>query len=257
MFIPSVHAETDTEALLQFIHDNPLGLLITGIPSSVHDFLQCTHVPFVLDPPTQTEPARLRAHIAKQNPQVKALLETAPQNDNNPTPEILTHAQEVLVVFTGSHHHYVTPKFYTQTKPDTGKVVPTWNYAAVQVYGKLSVYYDSRCAKSGQFLAKQMRDLSARCERGIMGFTGEQGRQGPWTVEDAPERYIELMQRNIVGVEIEVCKVEGKVKMSQEMRKGDREGVVRGFAGLGGETGTVIAELVRERGEMAERKKGL
>lgn len=68
MFLPPVHAETDTAVLLQFIRENPLGLLITGIKSS-QNFLQCTHVPFVLDTPEEsTELApkgRLRAHIAK------------------------------------------------------------------------------------------------------------------------------------------------------------------------------------------------
>ncbi|OOF97581.1 hypothetical protein ASPCADRAFT_144226 [Aspergillus carbonarius ITEM 5010] len=251
MFLPDVHAETDTEVLLQFIKENPLGLLITGIDSSSHDFLQCTHVPFVLDLPSAESTApQLRAHIAKQNPQVKAMIE------NGKPSGILSLDQDVLVVFNARHDHYVTPKYYTETKPDTGKVVPTWNYSAVQIYGKLSMYYDSKSPESGAFLAKQMHDLSEQCERGIMGFTGGE-RPQPWKVADAPERYIELMQRNVVGIKIEVCKVEGKFKMSQEMRVGDREGVARGFERLGGETGAAISALVKERGEVHDRKKAL
>jgi predicted FMN-binding regulatory protein PaiB len=68
MFLPSVHAEPDTEVLLQFIWENQLGILITGLSFSQQDFLQCTHVPFVLELPEQPGKAEpcLRAHIAKQ-----------------------------------------------------------------------------------------------------------------------------------------------------------------------------------------------
>ncbi|PYH91871.1 transcriptional regulator [Aspergillus ellipticus CBS 707.79] len=228
MFLPDVHAEPDTEVLFQFIKENPLGLLITGINSTSVDFLQCTHAPFVLDLPNagdNTTP-RLRAHVAKQNPQVKAMIETL---DTKPS-ETITLDQEVLVLFNGRHDHYVTPKFYTETKPDTGKVVPTWNYSAVQIYGKLSLYYDSKTPETGAFLGKQMHDLSEQCERSVMGFTGDGDRPQPWKVSDAPERYVELLQRNVVGIEIEIRKVEGKFKMSQEMRPGDREGVVKGVS---------------------------
>ncbi|KAJ5105480.1 transcriptional regulator [Penicillium alfredii] len=253
MFLPSVHAETDQGVLLQFISENPLGILITGIESAQQDFLQCTHIPWVIDLPNETntaEPPRLRAHIAKQNPQVKAMMD---QVDNKP-PNVLELDDDVLVLFNAKHNHYVTPKYYTETKPDTGKVVPTWNYSAVQVYGKLSLYYDSKTPEAGAFLAKQLRDLSQHTETSIMGYTGGD-RPGPWKVDDAPDRYIELMQRNIVGIEIRVHKVQGKFKMSQEMRPGDREGVVKGFAGLGSETGTAISALVKERGELHDRKK--
>ncbi|KAH1270116.1 hypothetical protein KXX33_005246 [Aspergillus fumigatus] len=209
MFLPPVHAETDTAVLLQFIRENPLGLLITGIKSS-QNFLQCTHVPFVLDTPEEsTELApkgRLRAHIAKKNPQVTAMIEGLERK-----PSVLDIEDSVLVVFNGKHDHYVTPKYYVETKPDTGKVVPTWNYSAVQ-------------------------------------------NPQPWTVSDAPEKYIEFMQRNIVGIEIRIEEIQGKFKMSQEMKPGDREGVVAGFAQMGGETGEAISRLVRQRGALHDLK---
>lgn len=79
MFLPSVHAESDTEILLKFIQENPLGILIRGINSSSQNFFQCTHVPFVLGLPgtgdNESPNPQLRAHIARQNPQVKAMLE--------------------------------------------------------------------------------------------------------------------------------------------------------------------------------------
>lgn len=251
MFIPSVHAETETAVLLQFIRENPLGMLITGINSS-QDFLQCTHAPFILDAPEETENAPqgcLRAHIAKQNPQVKGMIENLENKSN-----VFELDDDVLVVFNGQHNHYVTPKYYVETKPDTGKVVPTWNYSAVQVYGKLSLYYDSKSPDARDFLAKQIDDLSQHTERSVMGYTGGDNPQ-PWKVSDAPEKYIELMQRNIVGIRIRINKIEGKFKMSQEMRPGDREGVARGFEKMGNETGKAISSLVRERGAMRDEKK--
>ncbi|UDD64363.1 hypothetical protein AFCA_011599 [Aspergillus flavus] len=117
---------------------------------------------------TNQPPPQLRAHIAKQNPQVKAMLETL---DGKPS-GVLSLDQDVLVIFNGQHDHYVTPKYYTETKPDTGKVVPTWNYSAVQIYGKLSLYYDSKTPDAGSFLTKQMHDLLEQCEKyyGVYGW---------------------------------------------------------------------------------------
>lgn len=86
-----------------------------------------------------------------------------------------------------------------------------------------------------------------------MGFTGGE-RPQPWKVADAPGRYIESILRNIVGINIEIGRIEGKFKMSQEMRRGDRDGVVRGFADLGGEAGEAISALVKERGELYDKK---
>ncbi|CAG8025263.1 unnamed protein product [Penicillium salamii] len=252
MFLPSVHAETDDAVLLQFIRENPLGMLITGINSSL-DFLQCTHVPVVLDAPEDCDDSapqgRLRAHIAKQNPQVKGMIESLESKDG-----VITLETDVLVVFNGKHDHYVTPKFYVETKPDSGKVVPTWNYSAVQVYGKLSLYYDSKTPEAGNFLAQQVHDLSQHTEKSIMGYTGGENPQ-PWKVSDAPEKYVELLQRNIVGIQIRIDKLQGKFKMSQEMRPGDRDGVVKGFSRMGGETGEAIASMVEERGILHEKKK--
>ena len=63
------------------------------------------------------------------------------------------------------------------------------------------------------------------------------------------------MQRNVLGIKIEIGKIEGKFKMSQEMRRGRRDGVVRGFANRGGETGEAISALAKERGEMHDKEK--
>lgn len=84
--------------------------------------------------------------------------------------------QEVMVLFTAAPAHDVTPNFYTETKPSTGKVVPTWNYAAAQVYGKAKIYFDSKSDETSDFLGHQITDLTNHVETSIIGYTGDNGR---------------------------------------------------------------------------------
>jgi transcriptional regulator len=88
-----------------------------------------------------------------------------------------------------------------------------------------------------------------------MGFMGGD-RQPSWKITDAPDRYIDLMLRNIVGIEIQVHKLEGKFKMSQEMRKGDRDGDVHGLSQMQTEAGTAVSLQVEKRGLLKDAKKG-
>ncbi|EYE94976.1 FMN-binding negative transcriptional regulator [Aspergillus ruber CBS 135680] len=241
------HAEASIPVLQRLIRENPLGILTTAIKSPTYPFLQSSHIPFLIDlpdNPSDENPGTLRGHIAKQNPQAKALIDalTTIQSEKGDA-EALELPDEVLVLFNGPHHHYVTPKFYTETKPATGKVVPTWNYSAVQAYGKVKVYCDSKSDITSGFLQKQIEDLSQHAETGIMGYAS------PWKVADAPDNYVQLLKKNIIGIEIQIERLQGKFKMSQEMGKGDREGVIEGFEKLGTATGEGIAKTVRERSE--------
>lgn len=185
--------------------------------------------------------------MAKQNPQAKALMEAlaAQQEQGNTSLEL---PDEVLILFNGPHHHYVTPKFYTETKPATGKVVPTWNYAAAQAYGKIRVYCDSKSEETSNYLQKQVEELSNQSETSIMGY------DSPWKVSDAPVNYVDLLKKNIIGIEITIDRLQGKFKMSQEMGQGDQEGVINGFGKLGTETGKGIADMVKLRAEMKDQK---
>lgn len=176
------------------------------------------------DETSETELGRLRGHIARANPQSKAMIETL---TNNPQLNKIIE-QDVLIIFNSPVQHYVTPKFYTETRPTTGKVAPTWNYAAAQVYGHARIFFDAKSKETSQFLAKQLADLSYHSETKIMGYTGGDN-PVDWKVSDTPDRYIDLLMKSIIGLEIEITSLEGKFKMSQEMSVGDREGVVEGF----------------------------
>ncbi|KAI1487845.1 negative transcriptional regulator [Biscogniauxia mediterranea] len=245
MYIRSVHAERSIPILRQLIRDYPLGILTTAIPSTTYPFIQSSHIPFILhldDESSETELGRLRGHMARANPQSKAIIDACEASKTN------VLEQEVLVLFTSPVQHYVTPKFYTETKPDTGKVVPTWNYAAAQAYGKATIYYDTRSADFSSFLSKQLDDISRHSETSVMGYTGVGSAPGPWKVSDAPENYIEIMKKAIIGIEISIERLEGKFKMSQELKEGDREGVVKGFQKLDSEVAQGVASLVEIRG---------
>lgn len=163
---------------------------------------------------------------------------------------------EILVLFNGPFDHYVTPKFYTQTKPESGKVVPTWNYSAVQAYGRIRVLCDSKSERTAGFLQTQIEDLT-RLNEGLMGYStdGGEGEKKAWEVGDAPKNYVDILKKNIIGIEMRVEKLQGKFKMSQEMSVGDREGVVSGFEGLGTEAGDGMARTVKQRGELKDQGK--
>ncbi|KAK4865577.1 hypothetical protein LT330_009365 [Penicillium expansum] len=243
MHLPSYNAELRPEILHQFIRDNPLGLLTTSIRVPSHPLVQASHIPWVVDSESEngTKLGKLRGHIARPNPQAKAMIEILSKS-----PESQYLEEEVLVVFTGPVHHYVTPKFYKATKPSTGKVVPTWNYEAVQVYGRAKIYIDTKSTEFGEYLNKQLSDLSSHAENSHLRLgLDHEGR--PWRVSDAPTSYIELLKKNLVGIEIEITSLAGRFKMSQEKGLGDRNGVIDGFRQMGSSTGIELSELTTRR----------
>lgn len=193
MYQPPHFVETRPEVLHGLIRAHPLGLLI----SNGADGPVANAIPFLLDadvPPN----GRLRAHLAKANPQWRLLAD-------NP-------ASPVLVVFQGSDA-YVTPSWY-ETKRETGKVVPTWNYAIVQVRGTVKVIDDQ------VWLAQQIAELTA---------SQEGAREAPWAVIDAPAPYIQSQIKGIIGLEIEISEIHGKWKVSQNRPVADRVGVAEGL----------------------------
>lgn len=239
MYLRPVHAETDVPKLIEFVQDNPLGIFTTALPSDNFPLLQSTHIPWIYDVDKDAL-GEIRGHIARNNPHAKALLEAIKKSSS---PIIDT---EVMVLFNAPHHSYVTPQFYVESKPSSGKVVPTWNYAAAQIYGKATIYADSEVAS--QFILKQVEDLTIQQE------SKDEKKKVPWKVSDAPNRYIELLSKAIIGISIKVDRLEGKYKMSQEMGEKDRMGVIDGFEAMESETGKAMAKMVKERGEAIQGK---
>lgn len=253
MYLRGAHAEIHIPTLRQFIRNNALGIMTTALPSQKYPLLQCTHIPWILDiqdESSETELGKLRGHMARANPHAKAIIE-AMENAGIPSGETLE--QEVMILFNGPVHHYVTPKFYVETKPVTGKVVPTWDYTAAQVYGKARFWIDSRAEATGKFLTKAVNDLSFQSETVEMGYTGGD-KPSPWKVDDAPKSYTDLLKKSIIGIEVEITRLEGRFKMSQERPKGDRDGVIEGFRALKSERGDQMAETISQRSELYDQK---
>lgn len=212
MYQPPHFREDRPEVQHALIRAHPLGLLITAGPAG----LLANPFPFLLDA-DGSEKGMLRVHMARANPQWHEL----------------EAIQECLVVFQGPQD-YVTPSWYA-TKRETAKVVPTWNYATVHVWGRPRVMNDDA------WLRKQIEDLTA---------SREASRAAPWAVGDAPEDFVAMQMRAIVGIEIPILKIEGKWKMSQNRPEADRAGVITGFREEGGEA---IAALVEERGKSLKK----
>ncbi|RFC64865.1 MULTISPECIES: FMN-binding negative transcriptional regulator [Mesorhizobium] len=212
MYQPPHFIETNSDVLQALVRAHPLGLMISATPSGpVADPL-----PFLISVGDDGA-IRLRAHLARANPHWKILRD-------NPD-------STVLVVFQGSES-YITPSWY-ETKRETGKVVPTWNYVTVQARGIAQVFEDS------SWLLNQITELTA---------THEATREAPWQVHDAPAGYIESQMKGIVGLEIEVSELSGKWKVSQNRPVADRSGVAEGLEKAA--SGQVMAGLVRQYGKL-------
>jgi len=146
-----------------------------------------THLPFLLD--TQRGPhGTLLAHMARANTQ---------WHDFN-------SEQEVLTIFQGPHA-YISPSWY-----EVELSVPTWNYAAVHAYGI------PRLIENGEELYKLLK---------ILIETHEAQFKNPWPFQ-LPDDYLQKMIRGIVGFEIEITRLEGKFKMSQNRTESERENVI-------------------------------
>jgi transcriptional regulator len=207
LYEPPLHRNEDLPALQALIRDRVFGLLI----SNGSEGLVANSVPFVLDA-AASRLGTLKVHLARANPQWRDL-ETSP---------------DTLIVFQG-HDHYITPSWY-ETKGETGRVVPTWNYTMVQAKGRAKMMDDA-------WLARQIEELTRALE---------QRRERPWAVGDAPADFIAMQRRAIVGIEIEILDLRGKWKTSQNRNAADRAGVVSGLEAMGDEDSRAMAGIVRE-----------
>jgi transcriptional regulator len=156
---------------------------------------------------------RLVMHIARANPHWRAVPADAPV--------------PALAVVTGPEA-YVSPAWYA-SKAEHGRVVPTWNYSAVHLTGRLRRHDDPEWLREAVTL---LTDLH------------EGRRAEPWAVTDAPAAYVDQQLRAIVGLELEVERVEAKAKLSQNRSAEDRAGVVAGLRAEGGAREAQVADAM-------------
>ncbi len=185
MYVPPAFAVADDEAWAMLGRAR-LGVLVTAEP----DGLAASHLPFLID----RERGVLSGHLARANPHA------------------LGTGEEALVVFAGPDA-YVSPGWYA-TKAEHGRVVPTWNYEAVHVRGRLTRFDDPA----------RLHDVVDR-----LSDHHEADRPAPWSVADAPADYIDRLLRGIVGLELAVTSVVVKRKLSQNQPEANRTGVLAGL----------------------------
>lgn len=205
MYTPPAFREDDPAELRIIMRQARLSTLVTATA----DGLVATPLPFFLDE-TEGPYGTLYGHLAKANPQWKE-----------------TPIGEALVIFAGPDA-YITPSWYA-AKAEHGKVVPTWNYAAVHAYGPAEFF-----------------DEPARLHAAVSRLTAihEGARAKPWAVTDAPDAFVAAQLKGIVGVRIPIARLEGKRKMSQNRPESDRVGVVAGLAESAREADRVVAGMI-------------
>jgi transcriptional regulator len=138
--------------------------------------LQVSHIPFVPERGADDK-LRLHGHVARANDQWQSL----------------EGAAEVLAIFHGPHA-YVSPGWYQQHPS-----VPTWNYAVVHAHCKARLMDEA-----------ELLDLLYR-----LSTIYESGRPKPWRLADLPADFVSNMLKAIVGFELDVVRLEGKFKLSQ------------------------------------------
>ncbi|PBB82424.1 transcriptional regulator [Mesorhizobium sp. WSM3879] len=205
MYIPPAFRDDDRESLMATIRAARLATLVTATAEGP----QATPLPLLLNE-SEGEHGTIYGHVAKANPQWRAPV-----------------LGDGLAIFMGPDA-YVTPA-WCQTKQETGKVVPTWNYLAVHAYGPIEFFED----------ADRLLEIVTRLTN-----LHEGGRPSPWSVSDAPPDFIQAQLKGIVGLRMPITRLQGKRKMSQNRNAADRAGVATGLAASDRPSDRDVARLI-------------
>ena len=170
MYIPNIYKNENQESITAFLRENSFGILI----NQTNGKMWATHIPLELGI-NKDGKTILEGHISKENPQWKGFAE----ND------------QILAVFSGPHS-YISPSWYDHEN------VPTWNYIAVHVYGKIKIIERDEVIESLKKLVDKY----------------EQNSQNPVRIEDLSEKTM-MQSRGIVAFEIEIEEIQAQQKMSQ------------------------------------------
>lgn len=201
MYIPPSFSETHTGKLFDFIEQHSFGLLV----SRLYGELFATHLPLLVD--RQAGPhGMLLGHMARANPQWMA------------------EEPDVLAIFSGPHA-YISPTWY-----ESANVVPTWNYVAVHVYGKLQTIEDD------ERIRQVLEDYVTFYEAAL---------PEPWRAS-GDDAYIARLARSVTAFQIQIERIEGKWKLSQNHPRERREKVIAALGRRQDENSQAIAALMAE-----------
>jgi len=203
VYIPEFNRQEDRSATVAFMRANPFAILVStadGIPFA-------THLPLLVD--EAGDEIVVRGHMAKANPHWKSM----------------QAGEESLVIFHGPHA-YISPTLY-----EIRESVPTWNYAAVHVYGEPALFSDE---------AGLLDTLHQ------MIHTFESSYMAQWS--ELSDHYRSQMMKHIVGFEIRAKRLEAKFKLSQNRTKGEQARVIQCLNQSKDSNISGTAELMRQEG---------
>jgi len=221
MYIPA-HFAIDDATVDELLAKHGAADLIT----QTDDGLLATILPFAYDPSAGPRGA-LYGHVARNNDQWRKP----------------AHGESLAIV--RGPDAYVSPSWYA-AKAEHGRVVPTWNYVTAHVYGRLLVHDDPAWVEG------VVRRLTAKHEATRLASPGQ---PPAWSVDDAPRQFIEGQLRAIVGLELQIIRIEAKAKLSQNRPVGDIAGIVDGLAARGDDRNAAAVEHANaERANGAARR---
>jgi len=203
MYIPEFNRQEDRSTALSFMRANPFAILVSnadGVPFA-------THVPVLIE--EHADQLVVRSHMARANPHWKSMKE----------------GKESLIIFHGPHA-YISPSLY-----EIRESVPTWNYAAVHVYGEPTLF-------SGE------EGLTETLNQMINTF--ESSYMAQWS--ELSEQYQSRMMKHIVGFEIKARRLEAKFKLSQNRTKGEQARVIQCLNQSKDSNVSGVAELMQQEG---------
>ncbi len=208
MYVPEHFKEDDKQKLHQYIRDYGFGLLVVADEHGI----EANHIPFHLSCEEENSLGVLQCHVARKNPVWQRLV----------------HGARVLAVFQGPHA-YISPSWYP-TKAETGRVVPTWNYLAVHAEGTARIIEDP------DWLKQHLQELIDQHESGM---------SEPWAMDDAPSDFTDRLVQAIVGIEIDIETLTGKVKASQNQPERNKAGVKAGLEAVEAENRHAMSKFIK------------
>lgn len=203
MYLPNHFAISDSDEIKRFIENMRLGALVT----LDGDGFFGTHLPWLIEGEAMPGTVML-GHVARANPHWKQF----------------TGGKQAMLIFTGPNA-YVTPNWYP-TKQETHSMVPTWVYQAVHIQGRVESF-----------------DAAAELEAVVRALsdTMEQPRAEPWSVDEAPREYIDIMLKGIIGIRFTIEKIDAKYKLDQNKKAQDRIGAAEGLKATETKSGLILA----------------
>ena len=209
MYIPQHFKEPRTDLLQAMMQKHPLATIVICDESG----LSADHIPLTFRPDGSPH-GMLLGHVARANPLWKKA----------------ASGIDCLAVFQGVQG-YISPNGYA-TKAATGKVVPTWNYEVVHATGRLQAVDDA------EWLRGFLGELTAE---------HEQSQPTAWRIDDAPPDYIDRMLQAVVGIQIEITGLVGKLKLSQNQPAENKQSLLQALQAAGNAQSADMAAAVRRQ----------